>query len=83
MSIALIKLTAHEARVLAFWKTNVNAESAAYLEMLIEQHDEHAVEAGPNGGFCEYTREMLAPIVAEIKERLETILERYADWASD
>jgi hypothetical protein len=83
MTIAMFKLTTHEARVLAFWKANVSAESAAYLEMLIEQHDEHAVEAGPHGGFCEYTREMLAPIVAEINERLETILERYADWASD
>jgi hypothetical protein len=83
MSIAMFKLTAHETRVLAFWKANVNEASASYLEMLIERHDEHAAEAGPHGGYCEYTREMLAPIIAEINDRLETILERYADWASD
>jgi hypothetical protein len=50
---------------------------------LMEEHDEHAVEAGPHGSICEYTRELLEPIRAEIMDRVETIVERYADWASD
>ena len=83
MTIAFIKLTSYEHRVMQFWKDNVNAASVAALEALIESHDEYAAEAGPHGQFCEYTREMLAPIKAEIEDRLETILERYADWASD
>lgn len=83
MGVELIKLTAHENRVIRFWKENVNAASVAHLEVLIEQHDEHAVEAGPYGHLCEYTREMLAPLRAEIEDRLETMLERYADWATD
>ena len=83
MTADFIKLTSYEYRVIQFWKENVNAASAAALEALIESHDEYVAEAGPNGHPCEYTREMLAPLKAEIEDRLETILERYADWASD
>jgi hypothetical protein len=83
MTIAFIKLNSYENRVIQFWKDNVNAASVAHLDVLIDSYNEHAVEAGPNGQFCEYTREMLAPLKAEIDDRLETILERYADWASD
>lgn len=83
MTCELIKLTSYEWSVINFWKANVNAASVNALEGLIEQHDEYAIEAGPNGQVCEYTREMLDPIKAEISERVETILERYADWASD
>lgn len=83
MTIAFIKLTSYEHRVMQFWKDNVNAASVATLEALIESYDEHVAEAGPLGQFCEYTCEMLAPLKAEIEERLETILERYADWAND
>ena len=83
MTIAFIKLTSYEHRVIQFWKDNVNAASATALEALIDSYDEYVAEAGPNGHLCEYTREMLAPLKAEIDDRLETILERYADWASD
>ena len=83
MTIELIKLTVYEHKVLQFWRDNVNSESVECFYNLVEEHDEYAIEAGPHGGSCEYTREMLAPINAEINERLETILERYADWASD
>ena len=83
MTIAFIKLTSYKHRVIQFWKDNVNAASATALEALIDSYDEYVAEAGPNGHLCEYTREMLAPLKAEIDDRLETILERYADWASD
>ena len=83
MTIDLIKLTSYEHRVMQFWKENVNAESVKVLEGLIDQHDEYVCEAGPNGSICEYTQEMLAPLRAEIEDRLQTILERYADWATD
>jgi len=83
MTADLIKLTAYEHRVMQFWKENVNAASINALEALIDEHDEHVCEAGPYGGICEYTREMLAPIRAEIEARIEIILERYADWATD
>lgn len=83
MTIQTIKLTAYEWKVLDFWKTNVNPKSVEILYGLLEQHDEHAAEAGPYGHLCEYTAEMLHPLEVEIKDRLETILERYADWASD
>ncbi len=83
MAHELVKLTAYEHRVMQFWKENVNRASVERLEALIDSHDEYAIEAGPHGHLCEYTKEMLAPIRAEIDDRLETILERYADWASD
>lgn len=83
MTYELIKLTAYEWKAMDFWKSNVNAASVNALKGLIEQHDEYAIEAGPNGQTCEYTCEMLAPIKAEINERLETILERYEDFASN
>ena len=83
MGYALIKLTSYEHRVMQFWKENVNRASIERLEALIDSHDEHAIEAGPNGHLCEYTNELLAPIRAEISDRLETIIERYMDWATD
>lgn len=83
MAYELIKLTSYEHRVMQFWKENVNRASVERLEALIDSHDEHAIEAGPYGHLCEYTKEMLAPIRAEIDDRLETILERYADLVSD
>jgi hypothetical protein len=83
MTIEHIKLTSYEHRVMQFWKENANAASVKVLENLIDEHDEYVNEAGPNGHLCEYTVEMLAPIKAEIGARLEVILERYADWATD
>lgn len=83
MAVEFIKLTSYEHRVMQFWKENVNAASIAALEALIDSHDEHAVEAGPYGHICDYTKELLAPIKAEIEDRLQTILERYQDWATD
>lgn len=83
MSIQTIKLTTYEWKVLDFWKAKVNPISVEKLYGLMEQHDEYAAEAGPYGDLCEYTAEMLAPLKVEIDDRLQTILERYADWASD
>lgn len=83
MAVEFIKLTSYEHRVMQFWKENVNAASIAALEVLIDSHDEHAAEAGPYGHICDYTKELLAPIKAEIEDRLQTILERYQDWATD
>lgn len=83
MSIQTIKLTTYEWKVLDFWKAKVNPISVEKLYGLLEQHDEYAAEAGPYGDLCEYTVEMLARLEAEIDDRLQTILERYADWASD
>jgi hypothetical protein len=83
MTIAPITITAYEWKAINFWKEHVNAASVQRLMDLMEEHDEHAVEAGPHGSICEYTRELLEPIRAEIMDRVETIVERYADWASD
>jgi hypothetical protein len=83
MTIAPITLTASEWKIINFWKEHVNAVSVQRLMDLMEEHDEYAAEAGPNGGVCDYTRELLEPIRAEIMDRVETIVERYADWATD
>jgi hypothetical protein len=83
MTIAPITLAAAEWKAIAFWKEHVNAASVQRLMDLMEEHDEHAAEAGPHGGLCEYTRELLEPIRIEIEDRVQTIVERYADWASD
>lgn len=83
MAIEHIKLTSYEHRVMQFWKENANAASVEALENLIDEYDEYADEAGLNGHLCEYTAEMLAPLKTEIDARLETILERYADLATD
>ena len=83
MTIAYIKLDAAEWKAITFWKEHVNAASVQRLMDLLEEHDEYAAEAGPHGGLCEYTREILEPIRAEIMDRVETIVERYADWSTD
>jgi hypothetical protein len=83
MSIQTIKLTTYEYKVLDFWKAKVNPISVEKLYGLLEEHGEHAAEAGPYADLCVYTVEMLARLEAEIEDRLHTILERYADWASD
>ncbi len=83
MTIQPITLTASEWNAITFWKEHVNPNSVQRLMDLMEEHDEHAVEAGPHGHLCDYTREMLEPIRAEIMDRVETIVERYADWSSD
>ena len=83
MSIQTIKLTSYEYKVLDFWKAKVNPISVEKIYDLLEEHGEHAAEAGPYGDLCVYTVEMLDRLKAEIDDRLQTILERYADWASD
>jgi hypothetical protein len=83
MSIQTIKLSSYEYKVLDFWKAKVNPISVEKIYDLLEEHGEHAAEAGPYGDLCVYTVEMLDRLKAEIDDRLQTILERYADWASD
>jgi hypothetical protein len=83
MTIAPITLAASEWKAITFWKEHINAASIQRLLDLMEEHDERAAEAGPHGGLCEYTREVLEPIRAEIMDRVETIVERYTDWATD
>jgi hypothetical protein len=83
MTIQPITLTASERNAITFWKEHVNANSVQRLMALMEEHDEHAAEAGPHGHLCDYTREMLEPIRIEIEDRVQTIVERCADWVSD
>jgi hypothetical protein len=75
--------SAYEARILKFMSDNGKTGYDNELLILCTMFDEIVGEAGPGGNHCEDTQRRLDAIDADIKECIQSAVDRYEDWASD
>jgi hypothetical protein len=77
--------TLHREEIWAinWWTDHVLPDTREYIDGLIEYYNENAIEAGPNGSFCEITTAHLQRVEDVINDKIEFYIERIKDWASD
>lgn len=73
----------HCAFVLAFMTKQGHGGYANEIAELSDTFMLTQGEAGPGHGFCQFTQESLDRIDAQIKDVVQSAVDRYDDWVSD
>ena len=76
-------LRKEEIAAIDFWCARRRPDAWDNINGLIAEYDENAIEAGPNGSFCEITTAYLQRVEDKINETIDYYIERIKDWASD